>query len=306
MTFHRRYTLVFIPRNENGAKELRGPFFLGCALLLAFIITLIIWSVSSTYMASYFEVGNLAHLERENRNLAIRIQDLHQRTERYQKQMKGLTHREKEARIIAGLPDIHPDIRKLGIGGDGQPFISEMDTDSLMTLTYRIDTDLNQLLREVQLEQASLTSIKEKVEQDKKYWHHMPTVRPVDGRTTSNFGVRNDPITGLRRMHSGVDIAARRGENVRATAAGMVVYTGLGRNYGRFVDIDHQNGYITRYGHLSQITIQENTQVKRGDIIGLVGDTGRATGYHLHYEIRRNNRATDPSSHFFPEKSVVD
>lgn len=103
-------------------------------------------------------------------------------------------------------------------------------------------------------------------------------------------------------MHSGVDIAARCGEDVRATTAGIVVFTGQGRNYGRFVDIDHQNGYIARYGHLSRIIVKDGMLVKRGDIIGLVGNTGRATGYHLHYEIRRNKIPTDPTSYFFPEK----
>ena len=109
--------------------------------------------------------------------------------------MQRVIHWEQEARIFAGLPDIHPDIRKLGVGGPSQPLPSEMPIESLI---QQMDADVNQLFREAQLEQASLSSIREKVEQNKTYWHHMPTVRPVIGRTTSHFGMRNDPITGGR------------------------------------------------------------------------------------------------------------
>ena len=254
----------------------------------------------------YFDFGYLANMKRENKALANRIQVLNQRTGFYQKQMKALVQREVESRIIAGLPEIHPDIRKLGIGGEGPPLYSNMDTDTLMILTDRIQIDLDRLLRQVRLEQASFVSVAEKVKEDNRIRLHLPTIQPVAGRTTSRSGMRSDPMTGFRRMHSGVDIAARHGNDVQATAAGVVVYTGLGKNYGKFVDIDHQNGYTTRYGHLSRITIQKNTQINRGDIIGLVGKTGRTTGYHLHYEIRRNNRVIDPLLYFYPEKQILD
>ena len=111
----------------------------------------------------YFDIGYLANMKRENKALANRIQVLNQRTGFYQKQMKALVQREVESRIIAGLPEIHPDIRKLGIGGEGPPLYSNMDTDTLMILTDRIQIDLDQLLRQVRLEQASFVSVAEKV-----------------------------------------------------------------------------------------------------------------------------------------------
>jgi murein DD-endopeptidase MepM/ murein hydrolase activator NlpD len=118
--------------------------------------------------------------------------------------------------------------------------------------------------------------------------------------------MRNDPFTGLRRMHAGFDISAYPGEKVRATADGVVINTGMDVNYGRFIEIDHKNGYMTRYGHLSKVNINQSQPIKRGDIIGHVGNTGRASGYHLHYEVHRNGRVVNPSAYFFPEHTVVD
>lgn len=305
MSIHRRYTLLIKPNDSGKVRSLGGPVTMICVLVPAFIAALVIWSLGSTYLAAWFNAGRLAELERRNADLAGKIQTLSRETMRYKQDMGRLVQREKEARIAAGLPDIHPDIRLLGVGG-GVAMPVAAEADSMLALTNTIYADLSRLLREIRLEEASLSVVEKKARGDRAYWRHMPTVMPTEGRTSSRFGMRNDPITGDRRMHSGVDIAAGQGNAVRATADGTVVYTGVGRNYGRFVDIDHHNGYKTRYGHLSQITVKKNTEVSRGDVIGLVGNTGRATGYHLHYEVRHNNRATNPVPHFYPEKMVVD
>lgn len=305
MSLRRRFTLVLIPRHSN-VKELGGPLIIGCSLLLTFLFILGIWSIGSTYVVSLFDGGKLANLERENAQLTSRLQALNQLSESFQEQMEALIQREQETRTIVGLPDIHPDIRRLGVGGSEEESLELEESGSPSFIANRIHDNLDRLLREVDLEQASLAAIEQKAKQDKDYWRHIPTVRPVQGPVSSIFGMRDDPFTGLRRMHGGLDIAARRGEKVRATADGRVVYTGVDANLGRFVDIDHENGYRTRYGHLSEILIKRYTRIKRGDTIGLVGKTGRASGYHLHYEVHRNDRVIDPSSYFFPEQLVVD
>ena len=283
MSLRRPFTLVLIPHSHSNVKELGGPLTVGCGLLLTFVFILGIWSIGSTYVVSFFDGGKLANLERENIQLTSRLQVLDHLSESFQDQMAALILREQESRTIVGLPDIHPDIRQLGVGGSEEVAILSEKTDSPSFVANQIHNDLDRLLQEVQLEQASLRAIKEKAIQDKDYWRRIPAVRPVQGPTSSLFGMRDDPFTGLRRMHAGVDA-----------------------NYGRMVEIDHENGYRTRYGHLSAITIKRYTQIKRGDIIGLVGNTGRASGYHLHYEVLRNDRVIDPTSYFFPEQLVVD
>ena len=306
MARHRRFTLLLVPHNKDGARQLGGPFVLCCSLVLAFIFVLGVWSIGSTYVISIFDGGKLANLERQNEMLTVRLQELDTLTQTFEEKMNELVEREKAARIVVGLADVHPDVREVGVGGYKDFYSPPEEPGSPEAFATSIHDKLDRLLRDVQLEKASLKSIEERAKANNEYWLHIPTVRPVGGPTSSPFGMRDDPFTGLRRMHPGFDIAAHRGEPVRVTADGIVFKTGLDVNYGRFVDVDHQNGYTTRYGHLSVISAKRGTKVERGSVIGQVGKTGRATSYHLHYEVRRNGRIVDPSSYFFPEEYIVD
>lgn len=118
---------------------------------------------------------------------------------------------------------------------------------------------------------------------------------PVDGRISSNFGVRPDPWTGVKRFHKGLDIAAPVGTPVKAAAAGKVAFSGWADGYGRLVTIDHGDGTITRYGHNGLNLVQVGDAVTAGQQIALVGATGRATGPHLHFEVERNGETVDPT-----------
>lgn len=127
----------------------------------------------------------------------------------------------------------------------------------------------------------------------------VPSIWPVSAperQITSGFGYRQDPTTGKQRFHAGVDIAAPRKSPVVATAPGIVRYTGRDRGgYGKLVIIDHAGGYETLYGHLARITARRGKRVKRGETIGTLGETGRATGPHLHYEVRLNGTPVAPT-----------
>ncbi|HOJ65005.1 MAG TPA: M23 family metallopeptidase [Spirochaetota bacterium] len=117
---------------------------------------------------------------------------------------------------------------------------------------------------------------------------------PVYGRLTSYFGFRRDPWTKLRSFHQGVDIANFYGTKIRAAGSGKVIFAGEYWPLGLCVKIQHLNGYVTYYGHLSKITVKVNSYVQTGQVIGLMGSTGRSTGSHLHFEIRRNGIAINP------------
>lgn len=123
---------------------------------------------------------------------------------------------------------------------------------------------------------------------------HMPSIWPAKGVITSGFGGRQDPVYGGGGFHEGLDIANDTGTNIVATAAGTVVYAGDGGGYGNLVEIDHGNGFVTRYGHNSAILVQQGMTVKKGQSIALMGSTGKSTGSHVHYEVRVNGVATDP------------
>ncbi len=124
----------------------------------------------------------------------------------------------------------------------------------------------------------------------------VPYRKPVVGEVefTSGFGVRSDPFLGRPAMHTGLDFRAAIGDPVRATANGKVVSSGWAGGYGRMVEIDHGNGLATRYGHMSEIHVKVGDPIKIGQVIGLVGSTGRSTGPHLHYETRIDGEAVDP------------
>jgi hypothetical protein len=163
-------------------------------------------------------------------------------------------------------------------GGEGGPLV-EIDG------TERFDTslaELDQALTDLQVLQHRTNRI--------------PLARPVETlAVSSTFGVRPDPFLGRSAMHTGIDFVAPSGTNVDVTASGTVVQAGVNSGYGNLVEVDHGGGLVTRYGHLSQILVNVGDKVKAGDVIGRVGSTGRSTGPHLHYEVRRDGSPIDPS-----------
>jgi murein DD-endopeptidase MepM/ murein hydrolase activator NlpD len=122
-----------------------------------------------------------------------------------------------------------------------------------------------------------------------------PLADPEPGAVvTSGFGVRKDPMLGIPALHPGIDFRSPVGSKVPATAAGIVTRAGWDGGYGKMVEIDHGNGYRTRYGHLSEVDVKVGEKVRLGQIIGKSGSTGRSTGPHLHYEIRHDGHPIDP------------
>jgi murein DD-endopeptidase MepM/ murein hydrolase activator NlpD len=123
----------------------------------------------------------------------------------------------------------------------------------------------------------------------------LPLANPAPGHSvTSPFGVRTDPILGTAALHSGMDFRAPIGMAAKVTAAGVVTKAGWNGGYGRMVEVDHGNGFATRYGHLSEIDVAVGQKLAAGDVVGKTGSSGRSTGPHLHYEVRHNGEAIDP------------
>jgi murein DD-endopeptidase MepM/ murein hydrolase activator NlpD len=132
---------------------------------------------------------------------------------------------------------------------------------------------------------------------EKDYFSLKAFIHPVSGRITSGFGVRKDPFTEKHKFHKGIDIACSTGTKVVASAEGKVVFSGTKRGYGRTIVIEHRNGYQTLYGHLSKLSVKSGQSVKQGQKIALSGMTGRATGPHLHFEVRRRGQPERPNFH---------
>jgi murein DD-endopeptidase MepM/ murein hydrolase activator NlpD len=122
----------------------------------------------------------------------------------------------------------------------------------------------------------------------------LPSVWPVNGRLMGGYGVRSDPFSGEGAMHTGVDISAPQGTAVRVTADGIVIHAGWNGGYGRCVIVDHGNNYQTWYAHLSRMDVIEGQEIRQGEVLGAVGASGRATGAHLHYEVRIGSTPVNP------------
>jgi murein DD-endopeptidase MepM/ murein hydrolase activator NlpD len=135
----------------------------------------------------------------------------------------------------------------------------------------------------------------------------LPIANPAPGKQiSSSFGVRKDPLLGTPALHAGMDFRAASGSSVRASGAGTVASAGWNGGYGRMVEIDHGNGLVTRYAHMSKILVNDGDVVQAGDIVGKVGTTGRSTGPHLHYEVRRNGKPLNPVKFIKAGKAIAE
>ena len=132
-----------------------------------------------------------------------------------------------------------------------------------------------------------------------------PIIWPADGWISAAYGYRTDPFTGQRDFHPAVDISTRKGAPVYATGTGRVVSASRNGGYGNLVEIDHGFGLLTRYGHLSEFTVAVGDTVVRGDVIGRVGNTGRATGHHVHYEVWVSGRTLNPRKLLLDSRTVA-
>jgi murein DD-endopeptidase MepM/ murein hydrolase activator NlpD len=151
------------------------------------------------------------------------------------------------------------------------------------------------LLRDVlHLIQAQLERVRSGAERRQALAAATPSIWPVAGGLSSQFGTRSDPFTGADEFHGGLDISANAGEPVVATADGTVATARWNDGYGNLVVIDHGFGISTRYGHLSRFAVSEGQSVRKGDVVGLVGSTGRSTSPHVHYELLLNGRQANP------------
>lgn len=128
---------------------------------------------------------------------------------------------------------------------------------------------------------------------------------PIKGAITSSYGLRSDPITGVKDFHTGLDIRGAMNTSVKAPYDGTVAFTGWSNIYGNFILIKHENNIVTMYGHLNKINVKKGENVKQGNIIGAVGTTGRSTGPHLHFEVLKNNKRENPLSFLMEKESAI-
>lgn len=223
-------------------------------------------------------------------------------------ELVGLKEYEIRVREIANIKDIKTTAEKevaegknrFGVGG---PAPEDLDTD------LNIEDKHSRLIDEMhrQTDQLKLVSVRQAESIDdllkgllekKKRLDCTPSIWPVKGMTTSKFGYRRSAFSGKREYHKGYDIGAPKGSPIMAAADGVVKFAARDGSFGKVIVIDHGYGYRTRYAHASKLLKKKGDRVKKKDVIALVGDTGRSTGSHVHYEIRKNGVPVNPKKYF--------
>jgi len=207
-----------------------------------------------------------------------------------------LNNFEKKIRVIANLDQKNDQESLFGVGGSiPEDLATDVDLAKRQTgLLREMHEQVDNLNLATSNQKSGFSSLLEALEGQRNLLACTPAIRPVRGWMTSRFGYRNSPFTGRRELHKGLDIANREGTQIIAPADGIVKFTGRKGLLGKAMDIDHGHGMITRYGHLKEILKKRGEPVKRGDIIAEMGDTGRSTGSHLHYEVHLNGVPVNP------------
>ncbi len=216
--------------------------------------------------------------------------------EELEKQLSKLKDFDKRIRIIANLDRSQETVPFMGMGGPSPSDIR----DKLRTsqdekgLVQQMKVDVERLQSEATSREISLSELEKVLQTKQEMLAHTPSIWPAHGWVTSDFGFRTNPFTGLTQMHEGIDISNQTGTAVVAPAHGFVSDIGNDWIHGKFIILSHGFGMTTRYSHLNKVWVKPGQRVKRGDKIGEIGTTGKATGPHLHYEVRLNGIPVNP------------
>ena len=288
----RRYTFVIADRQTGAVRRLTisvWPTLMAVAGLFALPVLIGLgarWSASAT----------ITDLRTNNTELRVENTSYREATGQLAGQISALqaavdqlgeraTVDPTASRAMAKLPAI---VRSRAMGGASRAALAPLIGAGSTGIALGVLSDLLGVLG------SRLDSVRDGVDRRYALAAATPSVWPVAGWLTSSYGTRKDPFTHEGDFHPGLDISADYGQPVLATGDATVATAGPSGAYGNMVTLDHGFGIVTKYGHMSRLGVVATQQVKRGDVIGYVGSTGRSTGAHLHYEIWMNGRLTDP------------
>jgi murein DD-endopeptidase MepM/ murein hydrolase activator NlpD len=305
----RRWTVVFVPHGSEPSKIIEVSYGLiktavgGVALGLAAALL-----VGYATMARTADLSRTAHLQDENSRLAQEIGELHGRLSSLSDTLTRISQRDARIRVLANLEPIDPQVQAAGIGGPtlaSRPGL--LNAGPAVRRSEEIRVDLNALIRRANLLASSFEEAKDSLASHSQRLAATPSIMPTQGWLTSAFSsMREHPILHIARPHEGIDVTAPMGSPIEAPAAGVVTDAGWESGYGNTVTIDHGYGIVTKFAHASKLLVKRGQRVQRGQRIALVGNTGLATGPHLHYEVHVNGRPVDPLKYVLPDRVVTD
>ena len=283
----KRFTILVIPEGSHQVRRFGVRLsVLKRIAAAAVVLALGLAGLITDYVLTNLDQNELERLQVENlsqreelHRLVVKLDDLRQ-------EIVVLAQNDAKVRVMAKLSAPKSD-SMVGVGG---PATQEDVNREFSVIQQRID----EVRRQIDLRRESQEEIQGILNDQRSLLAAKPGGWPVKGWLTSSFGMRRDPFNGRRKMHEGLDIAARTGTSVTATADGIVSSVKTEPGYGKVVILDHGYGYRTIYGHNSKYYVKVGQRVRRGERIAAVGKTGRSTGSHVHYEIRLNGVPVNP------------
>ncbi|MEE0923899.1 MAG: M23 family metallopeptidase [Paludibacteraceae bacterium] len=257
----------------------------------------------------FFPSPREAALIQYNKNLTAQLELMNKQVDQMQVVMSDMAQRDDNLyRAILGAEPIPLSTR---LGATQQ--VSYYDSIARMTnvqLASEVQRKVDILEKEMYVQARSYEEIVELAKNQEVRMENIPAIQPVLNkdlkRMASGYGWRVDPVYHIRRFHEGMDFSAPIGTEIFATGNSTVIFAGWKQGYGQTVDLDHGFGYSTRYAHCSKLLVRPGQKVKRGDVIALVGNTGKSVGPHLHYEVHYQGRPVDPRNFYFYDLSPED
>jgi murein DD-endopeptidase MepM/ murein hydrolase activator NlpD len=248
-------------------------------------------------------------LSEEKRNMQAQYKVLDRQFEEVQNVLTDLQQRDDNLyRIVFQADPIPLSVRK-GSSTNTEYYeqLLEMTNSEIVVSTTK---KINVLKKELYIQSKSYDEVVQMAKNKESMLEHLPAIQPVLNkdltRVASGYGWRFDPIYHTRRFHEGMDFTAPIGADIFATANGTVQNAGWQQGYGNCVQINHGYGYLTLYGHMSSIKVRAGQTVKRGEVIGLIGSTGKSTGPHLHYEVHYKGQIMNPQNYYFLDLSPAE
>ena len=304
--FKGSYKIILIKEGKFNLKQFNvSPLHITFAVVALVVFTSSFFFIFSDQFVKWTGSREIKKHRKNNRALVQTIEENHIRIDNLIEKLEEIKKQDEILRKLVKLPPIHEDIRKMGFGGT-QNKTRSGDINYLLP-GDPIDLDviengINYVNRLINLELLSYEELTDKVKTDLDQILSFPAIFPVkqgSERLSSKFGYRRDPFSNKYKFHDGHDYSSGIGTDVHSTANGRVRKSKYWGTFGNYIEIDHGNGYVTAYGHLSKRDVRKGDKVFRGQKIGESGNTGRSTAPHLHYEVQYQNKAVDPTSFYF-------
>lgn len=292
------WTFLYVPEGDGGVRtmhvEKRLAWVLAAAVGL-FVLASLVVTVSLSRQRG--QVADAERREEQVQALRSEIARLEESLDQVEEQVAAGFQLQERASIVAGLGPLESGVVSRGVGGQA-PMDSDLaaigdrpDRERLAELREHLDRLRTQASSQNDGFEKLLTVLRE----DQELRDSTPSTRPMrTGWLSSRYGKRVDPFKGSIAFHSGLDFSAQPGTPIYATASGKVQRASKHGSLGNLVEIDHGNGFVTRYGHMRAFATEKGKTVERGEVIGYVGSTGRSTNPHLHYEVVRDGRSQNP------------